>query len=56
MSTAESRQEKIEHATIWHLVSAIATICAADPNIIIDNLTGYTWDEEEASKIKGSNV
>jgi hypothetical protein len=56
MSTEESRREKIEHLTIWHLVAAISTMCACKEDTLIDTLTGYAWDEEEARKIKVANV
>lgn len=45
-------QQKREHQTVWHLVSALAGMCAALPEKVVDELTGYLWDEDEAAKIK----
>lgn len=41
-----------QYKTISLLVSALANVCAAAPNAVIDNLTGFLWDEEEAVRIK----
>lgn len=44
--------EKQKHKAIGFLISALATMCAADEDVIIEKLTGYLWDEEEAGDIK----
>lgn len=46
------REQKSEYQTVSYLVSALANICAAPPNTVIDRLTGLLWDEEEAGEIK----
>lgn len=50
------KEQQREHRTVSFLVSALANICAASPNQIIDNLTGLLWDEEEAGQIKRANM
>jgi len=45
-------KEEIEHGTIAHLVEILALMCAANPEKIIELLTGYLWDEEEAAQIE----
>jgi len=50
------REQQKEYQTVGYLVSALANICAASPNMIIDKLTGFLWDEEEASQIKTANT
>jgi hypothetical protein len=45
----------IEYAVIKNVVRILATMCTADEDKIIDLLTGYLWDEEEAGRIKRSN-
>lgn len=47
-------KQDIEYAVIKNLVRALAVICAANPEPIIDLLTGYLWDDEEAEGIKKS--
>ena len=49
------QEQQLEYRTVSYLVSAIANICAAPPNMIIDALTGIIWDEEEAGQIKTAN-
>jgi hypothetical protein len=51
---AKERQQR-EYQTVLHLVSALGNICAASPVMIIDALTGFLWDEEEAGEIKRAN-
>ena len=41
-----------EYAVINNTVSTLAVMCAGDTAKIIDLLTGYLWDEEEAGEIK----
>ena len=39
--------------TKWRLVVSLAGMCdILDPNDLVDHLTCYLWDEEEAGKIK----
>lgn len=45
-----------EYRTVSYLVSTLANICCASPNMIIDALTGILWDEEEAGHIKVANI
>jgi hypothetical protein len=45
-------KEEIEYATIKNTVSILAVMCSANTSKIIDRLTGYLWDEEEAQAIK----
>ena len=41
-----------EHKIIMACLSILATMCAANENKIIDLLTRYLWDEEEAAALK----
>jgi len=41
-----------EYKIIGNCIKILATMCAADENKIIDLLSGYLWDEEEAGGIK----
>jgi|JI9StandDraft_1071089.scaffolds.fasta_scaffold1535951_2 hypothetical protein len=50
------KEQQLEYQTLSYLVSTIANICKAPPNMIIDHLTGLCWDEEEASSIKVANM
>lgn len=50
------KEQQTEYQTISYLISAIANMCKASPNVIIDKLTGFCWDEEEASSIKEANT
>ena len=50
-----SEQER-EYRTVSYLVSTLCNICEAPQNKVIDLLTGYLWDEEEAGKIKMANM
>lgn len=49
------KEQQREYRTVSYLVSTLANICSASPDKIIDELTGFLWDEEEAEKIKVSN-
>jgi len=44
--------KQIEYRTIAHLVEILALMCAASPEKIIELLTGYLFDEEEAALIE----
>jgi len=50
------KEQECEYRTVSYLVSALANICSASPNQIIDQLTGLLWDEEEAGQIKVANT
>ena len=50
------KEQQREYRTVSYLVSALANICTAAPNQIIDALTGMLWDEEEAGQIKRANM
>ena len=42
-----------EYAGCYQAVSKLAKICGVeDPGGIVDMLTGYLWDEEDAGMIK----
>lgn len=43
-----------EYKAVAHLVSALGFMSASNPDKIVDLLTGYLWDEEEAGEIKKS--
>ena len=51
----DKRCKEKEYAICFHAVSVLAKLCAASPNVIVDKLTGYLWDEKEAEGIKASN-
>lgn len=51
----EWKRHKSECKTLWHLCCAIAEICTAPTDMVVDNLTGWLWDEEEAGEIKSNN-
>jgi len=48
-------KNEIDYAVVKNIVKALAVICAANHEKVVDKLTGYLWDEEEAGKIKRSN-
>jgi hypothetical protein len=50
--TLKELEDQRDYKTVFLLVSSLASMCAGNPNKIIDNLTGYLWDEEEAGSIK----
>lgn len=45
-------KHKSECRICWLLCCALAQMCDYDPLQVIDILTGYLWDEEEAGEIK----
>jgi hypothetical protein len=53
---AKARQLQKEYKICWNAVSTLAEMCAASESVIIDQLTGYLWDEEEAGEIKANNA
>lgn len=46
--------QKREYKTVYLLIATLANICCATEEKIIELLTGYLWDEEEAGQIKRS--
>ena len=52
----DKKEQQREYRTVSYLVSTLANICTAAPNQIIDQLTGFLWDEEEAGQIKRANM
>ena len=48
----EMNKDEREHRTIAHVISTLSVVCAARPEIIMDLLTGYLFDDEEAGNIK----
>ena len=50
-----AERKRRSHRLCWNLISALAIHCAADEDKIIDLLTGYLFDEEEAGKVKAAN-
>ena len=52
----DEKEQQREYKTVSYLILTLANICAASPDKIVDNLTGYLWDEEEAGQIKRLTV
>lgn len=50
------KEQEAEYRTVSFMVSALANVCVAPPNLVIDRLTGLLWDEQEAEKIKSANM
>jgi len=48
--TPEAKQRSYELTA--HLVAALAGQCSGAPNKVIDLLTGYLWDSDEAERLK----
>ena len=44
--------EERQYIVCAHAVGILAVTCASDPAKIVDMLTGYLWNEEEAGHIK----
>ena len=44
-----------EYAVIKNAVRTLSIVCAGNEAKVIDLLTGYLWDEEEAGEIKASD-
>lgn len=49
------KQKDIDYAVIANVVNLLAVMCAANKDRIVEKLTGYLWDEEEAGEIKKSD-
>lgn len=54
MLTLEEIENKRDYKTVYLIIATLANLCAATEEKIIDLLTGYLWDEEEAGHIKRS--
>ena len=54
MSSGFDSAEQRSYETTAHLVAALAGQCAGAPEKVIDLLTGYLWDEEEAVRLKNT--
>ena len=48
-------KQQVEYAVIKNLVRTLSVMCASNEDKVIDLLTGYMWDEEEAGEIKKSD-
>lgn len=49
------KKKEIEYAVIANAVDTLSVLCSADREKIVDQLTGFLWDEEEAGGIKASS-
>lgn len=38
----------------YHSILGLSAICGGDVDTIVDKLTGYLWEEDEAKKIKAA--
>jgi len=48
---------KIQHlVAIKSSINTLAALIAMEPEKIIDLMTGWAWDEEEASELKGQDT
>ncbi len=54
MSSGMASAQERSYETAAHLVAALAGHCAGAPEKVIDLLTGYLWDEEEAVRLKNT--
>lgn len=54
MSSNFLSAEQRSYETTGHLVAALAGQCAGAPEKVVDLLTGYLWDEEEAVRLKNT--
>lgn len=54
MPTLKEITEKREYKTCYLLIATLANMCAGNEDKIIDLLTGYLWDKEEARILKSS--
>lgn len=52
--TLKEIENKRDYKTVYLVIATLANLCAATEERIIDLLTGYLWDEEEAGHIKRS--
>lgn len=48
--------EPIEPMIVLHAIDILCLVCAGDRNTVINKLTGYLWDEEEAGNLKTIKV
>ncbi len=49
-------KEDRQDAICKNAVDVLATMCAGSSEKIIDELTGYLWNEEEAGQIKEAKL
>lgn len=49
-------QEEKEYSIISHSIGIMCDLCAFNHDQCVDLLTGWLWDENEASKIKEANT
>jgi hypothetical protein len=47
-----TNQQSKDYISVAHMIQAIATVCCASDEIIIDRLIGYLWDPDEAELLK----
>ena len=52
--TDDERKKATEYGVIKNAIRTLCVVCAGNEDQVIDMLTGYLWDEEEASGIKDS--
>jgi len=49
--------KKTQHlVAIKSSINTLAALTAMEPEKVIDLMTGWAWDEEEASELKGSDT
>jgi hypothetical protein len=48
-------KKEIEYSVIKNTLRILCVMCAANVDKVIDILTGYLWDEEEAGEIKSAS-
>jgi len=49
------RSQKNEYTIVFNAVNILSLMCSKERDEIIDILTGYLWNKEEASMIKESD-
>lgn len=49
------KREEIEYAVLKNAIRTLCVVCAGSEDKVIDLLTGYLFDEEEAGSIKRSS-
>lgn len=48
-------QKEIDYAVISNALELLSVMCVGNKDKVVDLLTGYLWDEEEAGRIKNSD-
>lgn len=51
-----NKEEERDYKIIKNAVNILSITCCANPDKIIELLTGYLWDEEEVGEIKRSSI